>query len=195
MKRHEARLLRFQKAIAKGDWPEALVAVDGLIEEQPRASSLHYNRGLVLKSLDRLFDAIQAFDIALRLDPNHANAAFERGLALFNLGRFEEAVPAFELYIKGAPDDADAALNLGLALIRLGRPGEARTALRTAHGLAASVQTTITLATAERDCGDIDAMERLIAELPGDKPDIAAAVLKLRTQGAIGRLSLSVARA
>jgi hypothetical protein len=38
-------------------------------------------------------------------------------------------------------------------------------------------------------------MERLIAGLPNDKPEIAAAVLKLRTQGAIGRLSLSVARA
>ena len=187
--------MRFQKAIAKADWPGALKAVDGLIKEQPDAPSLHYNRGLVLKNLDLLLDALQAFDMVLQLDPNHANAAFERGAALFNLSRFEEAVSAFELYIERAPDDADAALNLGLALTRVGRPEDARSSLRKAHELAASTETTIALATAERDCGNLDAMEQLIGTLGDDEPEIAAAVLKLRTQGAYGRLSLRVARA
>ena len=195
MTRHDAMLMRFQKAIAKANWPEALKAIDGLIKGQPDVASLHYNRGLVLKNLDRLSDTLQALDMALRLDPNHANAAFERGLVLFNLGQYEETTEAFRRYLERSPDDADASLNLGLAQMRLGRIKEARTALRTAHGLAANAQTAIALAAAERDCSDIDAMERLIAELPGDKPDIAAAVLKLRTQGAIGRLSLKAIRA
>lgn len=66
MKRHDAMYMRFQKAIAKADWPEALDAVDGLIKEQPNGVSLHYNRGLVLKLLDRLPDANG--DIAHLLD-------------------------------------------------------------------------------------------------------------------------------
>lgn len=187
--------MRFQKAVAKADWPRALKAVDELIKEQPAASSLHYNRGLVLKHLERLPDALQAFDRSLRLDSDHTNACFERGLALFNLGRFDVAAEAFQDYLHRSPEDADAALNLGLALIQLGHFEKARSALRVAYELAASEETIIALATAERECGAIKAMEQLIGELPDDKPEIAAAVLKLRTQGTVGRLSLSVIKA
>ena len=190
--RPETVLIHFQKAIAKGDWPRALQAADALIEMQPGSSSLQYNRGLILKNLDRLPEALAAFDMTLRLDPSHVNACFERGSALFNLGRFDEAASAFRHYLEGSPDDADAALNLGLALLRLGDANAARQALRTAHELTGSTRATLALATAERDCGDLDAMETRIAELDHADPEIAAAILKLRTQGACGRLSLKV---
>jgi hypothetical protein len=44
----QARLVRFQKALAREDWRSALKAVDALVREQPGAAPLHYNRGLVL---------------------------------------------------------------------------------------------------------------------------------------------------
>ena len=180
MVRPETVLIRFQKAIAKRDWARALEAIDDLIEVQPGSSSLHYNRGLILKNLNRLSEALAAFDTTIRLDPSHVNACFERGSALFNLGEFNRAVSAFQHYLEGSPDDADAALNLGRALLRLGHANEARLALRTAHELAASTQTTLALAAAERGCGDLDAMEARLARLNRADPDIAAAVFKLR---------------
>ncbi len=190
MRDQRARFVRFQRAIAKADWPAAMRIADDLIAGGSNNASLHYNRGLVLKHLDRLSEAIAAFETALQYDPDHAHAQFERAAALFNLGHLEEAVSAFGRYVETSPNDADAALNLGLALLRLGRADEAHSSLRAAHELAGSNETALALATVERDLGHIDEQERLMAGLDPTSPDLAAAALKIRTQGAKGRLSL-----
>ena len=187
-------LARFQKAVTQADWPKALRWIDRLVAANSDTASLHYNRGLVLKNLHRRRDALAAFEMALRFDPEHANARFEQGAALFDLGRFDDAADKLRSYLERVPDDADAELNLGLALLRLGRPDEARASLLKAHDLAGNSDTTLALATAERDRGNLAAMDKLIKTLDHGDPTLAAAVLKLRTQGSQGRLPLKADR-
>jgi tetratricopeptide (TPR) repeat protein len=69
-----------------------------------------------LTKLDRVNEALQAFDEATRLDRGYAPAWFNKGIALIELGRLEEAVRAFDEAIKIDPQSAVAWNHKGLAL-------------------------------------------------------------------------------
>ncbi len=188
---HRVELERFQRAIARKDWSRALKHVDALLMNDSAMASLHYNRGLVLKHLDRPTEASAAFKAALQLEPNHSHATFEYALVLFDLGEFAEAEVGFRDYLKRQPKDADALVNHGRALIQLGLSAEARTSLKKAQQIRASTETKLALAVAERDCGDLAAMEHCLKGLDREDPALAAIMLKIKTQGAIGRFELA----
>lgn len=182
----------FQAALARGAWDDALRLADRLLALMPDSASLHYNRGLILKMLDRRADSIAAFEAALGHDDGHANARFELASALLEGGDPARAAELFAAYLEAVPGDADAELNLGNALLRLGDAEDARAHLRIAHAANPSPLAIQSLAAAERDCGDLAACRALLATLPDD-PEAAAARMKILTQGAKGSLRLDAA--
>jgi tetratricopeptide (TPR) repeat protein len=173
----------FAAAAERGDFAAALEALDALVALETRSAPLHYNRAVALRRLGRAAEALAAADRALALDPSHHNARFERAAALMDLGR-PEARDAFTAYLARVPGDADALLNLARLALRSGDPAEALARLGDLPGEAAA----LVRAEALRDLGRLDEME---AALAGVAP---ASALKVRTQGAVGRLPLDPGR-
>ena len=77
---------------------EAAVAdCDEAIELDPRQANGHHTRGIALRMLGNLRDAIDAFTEANRLSPMEtAEAVFRRGIVWFHLGEFDMAMADFE---------------------------------------------------------------------------------------------------
>ena len=179
-------------ALARGDWAVALAGLEGLERVSAPNASIPYNRGLVLRRLDRTADALDAFRAAIRIDPGHAHARFELASALMDAGSLAAAADGFAGYLEGVPDDPHAHLNLGRLLVRLGRPGEALAHLTRAGAALDPEAVAEALATACRDVGDLDGCRAALAALP-DSPEAAALRLKVLVQGATGRVRLRVA--
>ena len=178
----------FARAVQAGDWPAADRALGALLRADPGNPALLYNRGLVLRRLGRLADAVAAHDDALARAPEHANAMFERASCLLELGRPGEAEVGFGAYLERRPDDTDARLNRARARLRLGRADDA---LADLDGLD-NADPAVRLARAEtlRDLRRLDEAAALLAPRPDDGPELRAAALKVTTQGAAGRVRL-----
>ena len=84
---------------------------DNAIKLDPFYHQAWCNRGIVLRQLGRLEEAITAFDNALKIKPDYPDAWDNRGYALFNLGRYEEAIASYDQALKIKPDDANAYYN------------------------------------------------------------------------------------
>ncbi len=70
-------------------------------------------------------EAIDAYNIAIRLDPNFGPAYGGLGDAYFNKGRWEEGVVAYKEQVRLEPNKAQAQYDLGRAYNVMGRYGEA----------------------------------------------------------------------
>lgn len=184
----------FASAAARGDHAAALRLVDRLMSLMPGHAGLAYNRALVLKALGRRPEARAGLASALALDPDHGKARFEAAALDLEDGDHARAAEGFAAVLAADPSDDDARLNLGNALIRLGRSAEALAALAPLRGRRRDPAALLAMARAEADVGDLDAADALLADLPQDDPAVAAAALKLRTQGPRGRFRLSVAQ-
>lgn len=109
----------------RGDALGAEALIRCAIEKNNRVAAYHYDHGIVLKSLFRLDEALNAFDLALRIKPDYAEAHNNRGITLNDLGRKEEALRSYDQALHLKPDFAEAVNNRGIALNDLGRLDEA----------------------------------------------------------------------
>ena len=91
------------------------------IEINPNVASAYSNRGLALKELKRLDDALASYDKAIALKPDYADAFYNRGNALQALKRLEDALASYDKAITLKPDYAEAFNNRGTALQELKR--------------------------------------------------------------------------
>lgn len=110
---------------AQGDAAQALQLLDRAAAIAPALPVLQFNRGLTLLQLERLPDAIEAFDRVLALDPRYAKAWQMKAVAIDGLGRRDEALQVLE---RGSQSGADATLLLqqhGAWLYESGRFAEA----------------------------------------------------------------------
>lgn len=94
-------------------------------QEPEQAASAFHDMGWRLGALDRLDEALAAFDRAAELDPSNQNAHGGRGEALRLLGRLDEALAAFDRVLAVEPDSAWALASKGAALATLARDQEA----------------------------------------------------------------------
>jgi tetratricopeptide (TPR) repeat protein len=62
-----------------------------LAAAEPHDPMAHYAVALELVQLDRVAEAVDAFDAALRADPRYSAAYYHKGKALLKLGRNDEA--------------------------------------------------------------------------------------------------------
>ena len=112
-------------AMQAGDLPRALALMDRALASSPLMAGVHYNRGVVLRGLERPTDAIASFDAAIALKADYAEAFSGRGAALHDLHRLTEAAESFARAIALNPRNADAYSNQAKVLLDLGRPRDA----------------------------------------------------------------------
>jgi tetratricopeptide (TPR) repeat protein len=74
---------------------------------------------------DKVPEAIDHYEQALRLKPDLAVAHYDLGIALAGQSKVQEAINHYEQALRIEPDYAEAHNNLGIALVRLGRMQEA----------------------------------------------------------------------
>jgi tetratricopeptide (TPR) repeat protein len=109
----------------QGKKEEALALLDDLHEEAPYWWMLHYNRGNILRELDRWEEAVEAYGRAWfwanspswkgRVSPEHlACIPTNQGVAYAAGKRFPQARQAFETALRINPDDDIAQDNLAL---------------------------------------------------------------------------------
>ena len=75
---------------------EALASFNKAVELKPGYAGAVYNRGTVLREMNRLDEAFASFDNAIALKPDYAEPHSSRSMLKLLLGRYGEAWPEFE---------------------------------------------------------------------------------------------------
>ena len=78
------------------DEKHALALINKSLRIFPENARMWSVKGTILKNLDKINDAIEAFDQALRLEPGRAVTIFNRGVTLRAGERHKEALEAYE---------------------------------------------------------------------------------------------------
>ena len=102
-----------------------MASYDKALAIKPDYAEALNNRGIALKELKRLDEALASFDKALAIKPDYAEALNNRGIALKELKRFDEALASYDKALAIKPDYAEALNNRGNALQELKRLDEA----------------------------------------------------------------------
>ena len=95
------------------------------VTKAPHNPWAHLNVGVALSDLNRLKEAIEHDEQAIRLKPDFADAYSNLGFLLDLSGRAPEAIQQLERALSLDPDSAGAHNNYGRALVSLGRIDEA----------------------------------------------------------------------
>jgi len=98
-----------------------LPMIERAVAINPANVSAHYNRGNILRDLERLDDALRSYDRVLALKADHIGALNNRGVILHDLGRYSEALVSYNHALAQKPDHADALCNRGSTQIELKR--------------------------------------------------------------------------
>jgi len=109
----------------RGDFEEAIVHYQRVLQIVPRHRKAYYNLGNALDAQGRLEEAIVHYSSALQLSPRYAAAHNNLGITLHKLGRFDEAVKHFSQALELETDFAEAHNNLGVTLAAQGKFKEA----------------------------------------------------------------------
>ena len=106
---------------------EALEFFDKILELLPNSNfkDLYLKKGFALDNLGKYKEAIDNYNIAIKLDPNYYSAYLNKGSALLMLGRNSEAIENFDKAIELKPNNHYSYYNKGVALVNLKRYQEA----------------------------------------------------------------------
>jgi len=69
---------------------------------------------VALTDLGRLYEAVAAFEAALKLNSDYASAHYNLGIVLARIGRYPEAIAAYQSALRLDPRSAETRLNLGM---------------------------------------------------------------------------------
>ncbi len=97
----------------------------GALALRPSSAELNSNRGVALRLLGRLDEALAAHDRAVAADPRYLEAWSNRGNVLKDLGRLEEALSSYDRALAQQPAQPTALVNRANVLRDLERLGEA----------------------------------------------------------------------
>ncbi len=140
----DALLVHAQAAVASKRDDEAQVAYGAIADiyaaadapaSQRADASPRYNQGVMLVRLNRLADALAAFELAAQIDPKHADTAQNIGTVLYSLGRYPEALVKFQAAAEQDPKSAPKWRNVALAARKTADSSVEIGALRKAVGL------------------------------------------------------------
>ncbi len=114
---------KFHEAINEFDMSLSFDNWLGLKEGEPMALS---NKGTALLSLHRYNEALELFDIVLKVFPDETAIWCNRGTALSLSGKFDEALSSYNKALEGDPKNGDVYANKATLLAKLGRMREAK---------------------------------------------------------------------
>lgn len=77
-------------------WREAIDPLQRALEIDPSKAAVHYQLGDAYNQTDRLSDALESFETAVRLQPDHWRALKGIGVILDRMGRPAEANAAYQ---------------------------------------------------------------------------------------------------
>jgi len=125
-------LAQGNKAIARGDYTEAITCFQDLIRLNPRHTIALNNLGAALFKLGRLEEAEGCFRQLIRLDPGSADGHNNIGTTFLAVGRYADAEIFLRHALKLNPRHVAARTTLGLVLSYLNRLREAKSQLEKA---------------------------------------------------------------
>ena len=103
-------------------WRNTIVLWNYVIEKEPdRVPQAYNNRGVALKNMNRMQEAIQDFDRAIVLNPEYPLAYNNRGVTLKKMGMLREAIEDFDRAIDLNPSYYKAYDYRGSAYSKIGR--------------------------------------------------------------------------
>ncbi len=92
---------------------------DEITPYSPGAKQDLYKKGLNKMADEELDDAIQYFDLALRLDPNFIEAWIKRGYCFFHLGNYAQSILSYDKALAIDPSNTEAWNLKALAYYRM----------------------------------------------------------------------------
>ena len=131
---------------------------------KPDDPEAHDGLGSALATMDRLDEAVEHYEQAVRLRPDYPEAHYNLGSALARLGRLPEAIEQYKYVLRLTPDDPEAWANLAFAYGDAGNSAEAIDAAQKALDIARSKgQTTV-----------VETLQEWLNAHPAGQPDPAA---------------------
>jgi tetratricopeptide (TPR) repeat protein len=172
------------------DYGSAVRIWEDTVAKRPGNPRAHYNLGVALGPVERIDEAVEQYDQALRINPDYTEAHYNLGVALGQLGKIDEAIEQYKQALRINPDYAEAHDNLGTALRQLGKIDEAieqyKQALRIMPDFAMAHYN---LGNALRQAGKIDDAIAHYQQALRIEPDFADAHNNLGTAlGRVGRI-------
>lgn len=95
------------------------------LQKNPGDFEAHYNLAAMLQVRGAKTEAIQQFELAVRLRPQDATVNNALGASLLSAGRIGEAIPCLKAALRTQPDNFDAHYNLANAFVSENRFSEA----------------------------------------------------------------------
>lgn len=113
-----------QKAIGlqkKGDFNEARKIYEKILKIKPDLAEIHFNLGIILKSLNKLDEAEESFAKILTLKPDLILAHYHMGNTKYKLRKFDESEYFYKKAISLNSNFVEAYINLSRAQRELGK--------------------------------------------------------------------------
>lgn len=114
------------------DYRSELALYRDTVAKRPNNAFARYNLGKALAESGAPREAIDQYQVALKLEPGWAHVSYNLGNALSDLGRVAEAAAQYQEAIRLNPAYVKAHYNLGNALVQLGQREGALAAYRRA---------------------------------------------------------------
>ena len=92
----------------------SLCVIAAEIEKHPEHVDLRYRYGVLLKSQDRVGEAMEQFEIAVEINPSYIQALIKLGITQQELGLTDEAIETFKRVLDIEPEFIDMHYRLGL---------------------------------------------------------------------------------
>lgn len=131
-----ASLAVTQLAIEKGDYALALAAVSEALAADPRSANALNLRGIALRRLGRVTEAIGSYREALALRPRYAQVHYNLAIAHEKHRNPKEALASYRRAVELQPDHARALSNLARLYAQQGEPSRAIECAERALGFA-----------------------------------------------------------
>lgn len=112
------KMLGFSQAAQNKD---AELAIEKAVSLIPNDPALRCTLGIILRTKGKVYEAINCFEVSLKLKKDYSEAHCNLGIAQIQIWDIEAACRNLEAALKIKPDYIDAINNLGLVLTELGR--------------------------------------------------------------------------
>jgi tetratricopeptide (TPR) repeat protein len=123
--RQLALILTCTEDLQSQNWTSALDRCSQAVELNPRSVGGHYGRGSALVNLNRLEEALAAFERVLEIDPMMQDAMLHAGILTARLGRSDESQRYFTQYLELNPGSEEVRLKVATDLANAGDPAGA----------------------------------------------------------------------